>query len=83
MHETFYESLREHAIEIINFKKKSIKLFQKNHMKIKKYVIFVKKKLEMNIWKTKNIVKLEIIVIVQGNIGKKCNSKYGVPKIIV
>ena len=70
MHEKFYESLREHIIEIINFKKKNIKLFQKNHMKNRKYVIFVKKKLEINIWKIKNIVKLEIIVVIQGNIGK-------------
>ena len=35
-------------------------------MKIKKSVIFVKKNLKI---KTKNIEKLEIIVIIQGNIG--------------
>ena len=36
-------------------------------MKIQKSIIFVKKKLKINISKIKNIVKLEIIVIIQGN----------------
>ena len=33
-----------------------------------KSVLFVKKDLKINIWKIKNIVKLEIIVITQENI---------------
>ena len=37
-------------------------------MKIQKSVIFVKKDLKITIWKIKNIVKLVIIVIIQGNI---------------
>ena len=37
-------------------------------MKMQKSVIFVKKKLKINIRKINNIVKLEIIVIIQGNI---------------
>ena len=37
-------------------------------MKMQKSVIFVKKNLKINILKTKNIVKLEIIVILQRNI---------------
>ena len=34
---------------------------------MQKFVIFVKKKLKANIWKTKNIVKLESIAIIQEN----------------
>ena len=37
-------------------------------MKMQKSALFVKKNLKINIWKIKNIVKLEIIVIIQGNI---------------
>ena len=37
-------------------------------MKIEKSVIFVKKILKTNMWKIKNIVKLEIIVIIRGSI---------------
>ena len=47
----FYESLRENAMEIINFKKKKIRLLKKssgNDMKMQKYVIFVKKNLKTN-----------------------------------
>ena len=36
--------------------------------KCKKYNIFIKKNLKINIWKKKKIVKLEIIVIISGNI---------------
>ena len=39
-----------------------------NNMKMQKSVISVKKNLKINIWKIKNIVKLEIIAIKQGNI---------------
>ena len=37
-------------------------------MKMQKSVIFVKRNLKVNMWQIKNIVKLEIIVIIQGNI---------------
>ena len=37
-------------------------------MKTQKSVIFVKKNLKINTWKIKNIVKLEIRVIMQGRI---------------
>ena len=37
-------------------------------MKMQKIAIFVKKKLKVNICKIKHIIKLEIIVIIQGNI---------------
>ena len=37
-------------------------------MKMEKSVIFVKKNFKINILKVNNIVKLEIIVIIQGNI---------------
>ena len=37
-------------------------------MKIKKYAIFLKKSLKINIFKTKNMVKLEIIVNILANI---------------
>ena len=37
-------------------------------MKMQKSVIFVQKNLKINISKTKNIVKLQIIITIQGNI---------------
>ena len=43
---TFYESLRDHAMKIINFKKKKKKLLtneQKKSYEIQTFVIFVKK----------------------------------------
>ena len=47
----FCEFLREHAMKIINIKrKKKLKLLQKssrNHMKMQKYVIFIKKNLKI------------------------------------
>ena len=48
----FCESLREHVMNIINFKKKKMKLLTKssrNHMKMQKSVIFLKKNLKINI----------------------------------
>ena len=54
-------------------------------MEMQKSVIFVKKNLKINIWKIKNFVKLEIIVIIQGNTGAVdsiYNLKYSVPKNI-
>ena len=38
----------------------------------KKSVIFVKKNLKINMWKIKNIVKLEIVAIIQGIIEVLC-----------
>ena len=39
-----------------------------NHMEMQESVIFVKKNLKMYIGKKKNILKLENVVIIQGNI---------------
>ena len=64
----FCEFVREHAMKIINFEKKKMKLLTKEHQKSYENVLFVKKDLKINISKTKNIIKLEIIVIIQGNI---------------
>ena len=51
---TFCESLGEHAIKIINFKKKKMKLLTNEHeqqdqMKMQTFVISVKKNLKINI----------------------------------
>ena len=48
----FCESLREHGMNIINFKKKKNEVINKssrNHMEMQKSVIFVKKNLKINI----------------------------------
>ena len=48
----FCEFLRMHAMKIINFKKKKMKLLvkeQQDHMKMQKSVIFLKKDLKINI----------------------------------
>ena len=67
----FCEFLREYVMKIINFKKRKMKLLtKKQKLKMQKSVIFVKKNLKINIWKIKNIVKLEIIVIIEENIEK-------------
>ena len=64
-----YESLRELAMQMINFLKKDNEAINKRAAGIiEKTVIFVNKDLKINIWKIKNIIKLEIIVIIQGNI---------------
>ena len=55
-------------MKIINFEKKKMKLLTKEHQKSYENVLFVKKDLKINISKVKNIIKLEIIVIIQGNI---------------
>ena len=65
---TFCESLREHTMKIINFKKNEIINKRAAKKKIKKKKKKKKKKLKMNIRKIKNIVKLKIIVVIQGNI---------------
>ena len=60
---------RKHTMKIINFKQKEVikKMNSRNHIKMQKFVIFVKKSLKINILKIKNIVKVEIIVIIQVN----------------
>ena len=40
----------------------------RNYIKMQKSVMFAKKNLKTNLGKIKNIVKLEIIAIIQGNI---------------
>ena len=39
-----------------------------NHLKIQKFVIFIRENFQINMLKVKNIAKLEIIVIIQENI---------------
>ena len=54
-------------MKIISLKEK-MKLFKdKQHIKMKKFVLFVKTNLNVNILKIKIIVKLGTIVIIQGN----------------
>ena len=70
---TFCESLREHTMKIINFKKNEIikKRAAELMKKCKSLIYFSKKKKKkkkMNMRKIKNIVKLKIIVVIQGNI---------------
>ena len=50
-------------------------------MKIQKTVIFVKTNLEINIGEIKNIIKLEIIFIIQDNIEVLCVA-YAIQKIM-
>ena len=85
----FCESLIEHAIKIINFKKKKNGVINKRAggiIRKCKNVIFVKKNLELNIWKIKNIVKLHNhchhIGKYRGAVHGICNFKYRVPKKI-
>ena len=66
----FHKSLREHAIEIIHFKKKKMKLLTNsstNQVKMQKFIIFVKKRLKINMLKIKTIINLGTTVIMQGN----------------
>ena len=51
-------------------------------MELQKLVILLKKNFIINIWKIKNIIKLEIVVIIQGNIKVLRIKKCGVPKKI-
>ena len=67
----FRASLREHAMKIINFKKKKMKFLTKEQHGSygnAKICYICKKKMKINILKIKNVVKLEIIVIIQGKI---------------
>ena len=69
----FCESLREHAMEMINFKKKKIKLSTKEHQESyenAKICYICKDKYEGKYAKDKkkHIVKIEVVVIIQENI---------------
>ena len=67
----FCESLREHAMEIINFERKKMKLLTKEQQesyKNAKISYVYQENLKIIMWKITNIVKLGIIVIIQGNI---------------
>ena len=64
----FCEFPREPAIKIVNFKKKKNRVINK---RVAGIIWKFKNSLncKVNIWKVKNIVKLEIIVIIQEDIG--------------
>ena len=67
----FCESLREHAMKIINVKKKkksSLTKEQQESYENAKICYICKKNLKMNMRKINNIVELETNVIMQGNI---------------
>ena len=67
----FCESLREHAMKTIDFKKKKMKLLTKEQQESyenAKICYICKEKFENKYVKDKNIGKLEIILILQGNI---------------
>ena len=82
--ETFCESLRQHAMKTIHFKKK--KLNSKNPMKMQKSAIFVKKNLKIITLKIKNIVKIKYHCNYTGEYRDSthsiCNLKYIVAKEI-
>ena len=63
--EKICESFREHAMKIINLKKKKLKLLTNKLQELYENTknCIVKKSLKMNLLKIKIIVKLEIIVI--------------------
>ena len=68
---TFCKSLRKQALKIINFKKKIMNISTKEQQESygnAKNVKFLKNNLKINIWKVKNIVNLQVIPTIQGNI---------------
>ena len=67
----FCEFLREYAMEIINFKKKKMKLFTKEQQESyenAKICSICKEKFENKYFKDRKYRKVEIIVIIQQNI---------------
>ena len=65
----FCQSLRKHEMKIITDKLNRQSYWEMNsRTRIQKSAIFVKKKLTINMLLIKNIIKLETIVIIQGNI---------------
>ena len=67
----FCQSLKENVIKTTNIKKTKNKVIKKKTKK-KNPVKFVKKNSKIDIWKIKNIIKLEINVIIQENIDALC-----------
>ena len=66
---TLSQFLNEHAMKIINFKKKKKVINEsKNQIKLKNLVKFVKKTLKTNIWAIKNMVTLVITAIIKKSI---------------
>ena len=68
----FCKFLREQAMKRINFKKKKIKLLTKEQQESyenAKIIYICKETFDNKYLKDKNIVKLEIIVIIQESIG--------------
>ena len=66
---TLSQFLNEHAMKIINFKKKKKVINEsKNQIKLKKLVKFVKKNLKTNIWTIKKMVTLVITAIIKKSI---------------
>ena len=66
--ESKHRVYRKHAMTPINFKKKTVKLLrneQKEPYEMQKSDIFVKKSIKINVLKIKDIVDLEIIIIMQ------------------
>ena len=72
--ETFCKFLGEHAMKIIHFKKKKMKLLTKEQHESNENakICYICKEKFKNIWMIKNIVKLEVIVIIQDNIEGLC-----------
>ena len=67
----FCEFVREHAMKIINFEKEKKKLLTEEHKESyenAKICYIFKENFEISIYKIKNILKLQIIVIIQENI---------------
>ena len=67
---TFCKSLRKQALKIINFKKKIMNISTKEQQESygnAKNVNFLKNNLKINIRKAKNIVNLQVIPTIQGN----------------
>ena len=64
----FCESLRKDSVEIINFKKKKMKLLTHKQQNSYENVCYIyKEKFEENMLKIKKLFKLGIIVIIKGN----------------
>ena len=86
----FCEALREHVMKIINSKKKKLSYQQKNNknrMKTQKSVIFVKKKLKINMLKIKKHRKVmdhcHYIEEYRGDVLSIYNLKYSLPEEIL
>ena len=71
----FCESLREHEMKEINFKRKKIEVINEKVagiIKKCKHLLHSKNYKIKNMWKINNVVKLVIIVIIQGDIEVLC-----------